>query len=163
MFHWLPSPTATRYRLEVASDSSFSEIVDRVTTSHTAWAPTLDKRGFLAGGPLYWRLAKVDEGGNVGAYATGGLSLAKSMRMSIKGVMKRGRSSTAVVQVLNAKNKPLANATVNVSGAGTRTVRKRANKRGVVRVRIRPTKKGALKYKSALKGYRTAVESRKIG
>ena len=49
------------------------------TTENLSNAPTLTDAAFIDGGTLYWRVAAIDEGNNVGGFATGQFKTPKRM------------------------------------------------------------------------------------
>ena len=55
----------------MSTTESFSRVIESVRTNNTSWAPALTSPVYREGGPLYWRVATVDEGNNVGAYVGG--------------------------------------------------------------------------------------------
>ena len=66
---WNPDPNARQYRVELSATDGFGSPVASDTTDNSVWVPQVDAS--TAGRTLYWRVASVDEGGNVGAYDTG--------------------------------------------------------------------------------------------
>jgi hypothetical protein len=69
IIRWNPDPNAKRYRIQLSSTEGFSRTVDSASTDDTVWAPQI--RASDAKKTLYWRLAAIDQGGNVGAYTSG--------------------------------------------------------------------------------------------
>jgi hypothetical protein len=66
---WAPDSDAKQYRVEFSTTDGFGSPIVNDTTDNTAWVPQIDPAS--ASKTLFWRLAAVDQGGNVGAYATG--------------------------------------------------------------------------------------------
>ncbi len=64
-FRWAPIFGAAYYRLEVARDKDFTNIVERVETNNTSWTPTSD---YPSQRSYYWRVAMVDLGNFIGPY-----------------------------------------------------------------------------------------------
>ena len=118
LFTWSPDRAAMKYRLEVSASDSFTKTVDSVTTPLTSYAPLLTKTGYTNGGKLWWRLAVVDEGRNVGAYTTGLVALPRAMSVSVKGALAPRRRGTLIVTVRDAKRRAVRKALVRVTGAG---------------------------------------------
>ena len=156
LFTWAPDQAASTYRLELSTSDSFGKTVDSVTTPITAWAPLLTSAAYDNGGRLWWRLAVVDQGGNVGAYTTGIVALPRKMIVTAKGSLQRRRRGLLAVTVTDAMGKPLRKALVTVSGAGVKG-RRRTGKKGVARVRVRPRKRGSVTIRVKSRGYRDGV------
>jgi len=68
---WNAEPDAKQYRVEVATTSGFNSRIDSHKLDGTSWAPNIDLTQKRNRGTLYWRVAAVDWGGNVGSFATG--------------------------------------------------------------------------------------------
>jgi protein-S-isoprenylcysteine O-methyltransferase Ste14 len=68
---WNPEPDAKQYQVEVSATDGFSSRIDSHKVDGTSWAPNIDFAQKQNRGTLYWRVAVVDWGGNVGAFATG--------------------------------------------------------------------------------------------
>jgi len=155
VFSWAADPAAAHYRLDLSESDSFATKLDTVTTPLTSWAPLLTKPGYTNGGRLWWRLAVMDGGRNVGAYTTGIVALPRAMTVEARGSLRRRRRGTLTVTVRDAKGRPVRKALVTVSGAGAKA-RGRTGKRGVVRLRVRPGKRGAVLVDAKRRGFRTA-------
>ena len=68
VFSWTGKPGVHRYKLQVARTPDFRHNVDSTNADDTVYAPDLGG-GYRGGGRFYWRVAAVDEGGNVGAFS----------------------------------------------------------------------------------------------
>ena len=68
---WKPTAQAKNYRVELSKTDSFKAVHESATVDQTAWAPKLTWLDFIGGGKFFWRVAAVDEGGNVGGWRTG--------------------------------------------------------------------------------------------
>jgi hypothetical protein len=66
---WTPDPIAKSYVIQLSPTTGFGSPLASDTTVNTAWVPQIT--AVQARTKLYWRLAVVDEAGNVGAYHTG--------------------------------------------------------------------------------------------
>jgi hypothetical protein len=66
---WNPDPNAKQYRVALSSTQGFGTTITTDSTDNTSWVPQIDAP--TAKVTLYWRVAAIDQGGNVGAYATG--------------------------------------------------------------------------------------------
>jgi hypothetical protein len=123
----------------------------------------MTSRAFTDGGTLYWRVAVVDSGGNVGAFKTGSFVLPKGLRISITGLLRRGRRSQVTITVRSARtSKAVRGARLTITGAGIRTTRRSTNRRGIVRVSLTPTKAGTLTVAARRKGFRDAIGVTKV-
>jgi hypothetical protein len=119
---------------------------------------------YIARKPLYWRVAGIDEGNNVGDYIPaqriGGA--ANRMRVSITGRVVRGRATVVRITVRNSSGTALSGATVRVSGAGLRPLARRTGRDGAARFRIRPTRRGKLSARATKAGYAPAVVTKRV-
>jgi hypothetical protein len=68
---WNTDPYAKEYKAEVSTTESFSSTIDSDRVDGLSWAPSVDLTQTSNRGTLYWRVAAVDQGSNVGPYATG--------------------------------------------------------------------------------------------
>jgi hypothetical protein len=68
---WNPEADAKQYRVEVATTSGFNSRIDSHKLDGTSWAPNIDLTQKRNRSTLYWRVAAVDWGGNVGSFSTG--------------------------------------------------------------------------------------------
>lgn len=68
---WNPDPAAKQYQVEVSTSEGFGTRIEFHRVDGTSWAPNIDLTQKSNRGVLYWRVAAVDWGNNVGAFATG--------------------------------------------------------------------------------------------
>jgi hypothetical protein len=68
---WNSDPWAKQYQVDVSTTDGFGSTVDSHRVDGTSWAPDIDLTQAQNKGLLYWRVAAVDEGGNVGTFAQG--------------------------------------------------------------------------------------------
>jgi hypothetical protein len=160
---WDPVEMAKSYRVEISLDSSFTTRIESVTTDNTSFAPKLTSRSYVNGGRLYWRVASIDEGGNVGGYTTGAFALPKQIKVIVKGHLMRGATATARVAVTDARGKPVSRAKVRVSGGGISAVAKRTTRRGKIVFRLRPRRRGMVTFSASKGGYRSGSLRIKVG
>ncbi len=102
---WDAARMAKSYRVEIGTTDSFSRIVERTTTDNTSWAPRMDNASFADAERLYWRVAAVDEGSNVGGWATKPLRSAPRARIRLKGRLRHGRESVVRATVTGRKGR----------------------------------------------------------
>jgi hypothetical protein len=153
---WDAAPMAKSYRVQIGTTDSFSRIVEQVTTDNTAWAPRMTDAAFAGSTDLYWRVAAVDEGGNVGGWATSPLRNAPRARIRVRGSLRRGRSRAVRVTVTGRGGRRLKGAIVRVRGAGVTAPPRRTNRRGSVRLRLRPRSAGRVRFSAEKTGYAPA-------
>jgi hypothetical protein len=153
-FSWNSAAAAKSYKVEVSTTDSFSRTVESVTTNNTSWAPALTSSAYAGNGPLYWRIATVDEGGNTGAYVTAAVRSTKPLTVRVRGGLRRNRTSRLIVSV-RGSGKALRAARVRASGAGVRTTSKSTTARGTATLRLRPTRKGSVVISVSRSGYTT--------
>ena len=162
LFGWGPAPGAKSYRVEVSTSDSFTRLVESVKTDNTTWAPDFTNPAYHKKGPLYWRVATVDEGNNVGAFASNTISAGRKMTVVIRGTLRRGAPGRVTVIVRGFNRKALSLAKVTVAGAGVRPQSKRTSKRGSVTFSLRPTKKGSVRFSVSRSGYATKAVSKRV-
>ncbi len=75
---WKPTSYAYHYQVQLSTTPGFASPVASDTTDNSVWAPQIQPT--QATQTLYWRVAVVDVGGNVGAYDTGVFRTAKPKR-----------------------------------------------------------------------------------
>ena len=151
---WDPSRTARKYRVEFSETNSFSRKIESKTVENTSHAPRLTQRGFLDGGPIYWRVAAVDEGNNVGGWSTGQVKLLSRLVIKVRGRLAGGRRGLVSVSVRDARGRAVRGARVTPRGAGVRIRSRRTGRRGTVRLRLRPRTKGTVRFRVDRSGYR---------
>ena len=156
LINWEPSVMAKRYKVEFSASNSFSATAYAATTENLALAPALTTQAFLDGGRLYWRVAAIDEGNNVGGYATGTFKTPKRMSIVLAGGVARGARGPVTVTVRDARGRAVKKARVKVSGAG-RAKSRRTNKRGIATLSVRGRRKGTVKFRVTRSGYRAGV------
>ena len=66
---WAPDSVAKQYQVQLSTTNGFASSVANTTTDNTVWVPQISAD--TAKQKLYWRVAAVDQGGNVGSYASG--------------------------------------------------------------------------------------------
>jgi hypothetical protein len=153
---WDPAVMAARYKVQISTSDSFSTVAEQVTTSNTSFAPRMTHPAFASGAQLYWRVAVLDEGHNVGGWATAPLRNAKASRMKVKGTLRAGRNGRVAVTVTDASRHPLKGAVVRASGAGVSSPARRTNGRGRVTLRLTPRQRGSVAFSAAKPGYAPA-------
>jgi small subunit ribosomal protein S12 len=163
LLKWEPKPGVKKYRVQIATRQDFALNVEDVTTDNTSYAPTLTLSAYLTRQTMYWRVAGVDEGNNVGDYTPAQpIRAAKRLRLAIRGRAVRGRSTRVTVSVSRATGGAVAGATVRVSGAGMRARAARTNRSGKARLVVRPTRPGVVTYRATKSGFQPAVVTTRV-
>ena len=151
---WDPSFGLTkRYRVEFSNVSTFRSPIESSRLDNSGYAPTMSSHGFQEGGPVYWRVAALDEGGNLGGWATGSVGLLRRMVVHASGTLRRGARATVEVRVTYGRNRVLRGARVTLRGVGVRG-RKRTSRAGVARFRVRPRARGTVSVRVDKRGFR---------
>jgi hypothetical protein len=154
---------AKDFRVQISQQPNFSTTLEDVTTDNTSYAPLLTHPFYANGGSLYWRVAARDKAFNVGDFTQAQrIDIAQRLKVSVSRPALRKRWTRVVVTVSNPLNKPVAGATVRVSGAGMRAKRGRTNGRGKVTFRLRPRKKGRLLFGATKPGYAAGALSMRV-
>jgi hypothetical protein len=68
---WSAEPDAKQYQVEVSTTTGFRRRIASGRVDGTSWAPDIDLSKKQTRGTLYWRVAAIDAGGNIGSFATG--------------------------------------------------------------------------------------------
>ena len=69
VFAWGAKTTARKYRFQIARNPDFSKMVESTDTESNVYAPTLQQDDYFKGGRFYWRVAGIDDYGNLGKYS----------------------------------------------------------------------------------------------
>jgi hypothetical protein len=155
---WEPKPGPKSYQVQISARPDFARLVENVATDNTNYAPLLRQPIYAAGQPLYWRVAAVDEGRNVGDWSpTQRIGVVRKLRLAARGVPKRKRVRKIKITVRGEGNRLVVGATVRVSGAGTRAAKVRTNRKGVVTFRVKPMRRGMVAFQATKSGYATAT------
>jgi len=151
---WDPSfGLAKQYRVEFSDSSSFRRRLESQSVDNAGYAPLMSSSRFKDGGPIYWRVAAVDEGRNVGGWASGTVGLLRRMTVRASGMLRRGRKGVLEVRVTNARNRVVKGVRVTLRGVGVRG-RKRTGKKGVARFKIKPKARGNVRVRTDKRGYK---------
>ena len=154
---------ARQYKVQIASDPSFSHRIEETTTDNASYAPAMTQSGYSAGGTLYWRVAAIDEDRNQGDWSPAQtISLQPRMRLSVSGVARRGRKGRLTVRVSMYNGTPLAGVNVRVTGKGVKAKSGRTNARGKLVFTLKPRRKGTLTFRATKAGYQTAFTTMRV-
>ena len=155
---------ARQYKVQIASDPSFSRRIEETTTDNASYAPAMTQAGYNAGGDLFWRVAAVDEDRNQGDWSqTQQIRLEPRMRLSVSGLPRRGRRSRLTVRVSTYSGSPLAGVVVRVTGKGIRARSGRTNATGKLVLTLKPKRRGAkLTFRATKSGYQPAYTTVKV-
>jgi len=152
-----------QYKVQVASDQSFSHRIEEMTTDNASYAPLMTQSGYAAGGTLYWRVAAVDEDRNQGDWSTTQtILLQPRMRLSVSGVAKHGRKGRLTVRVSTYGGKPLARVRVRVTGKGIKARSGRTNARGKLVFTLKPRRRGTLTFRATYAGYQATYATVRV-
>ena len=163
LLSWEPKAGVKAYRVQISTRADFATSIEVVTTDNTSYAPAMLQAAYAAGIPLYWRVAGVDEGNNLGDWIPAQrIGAAKRMRITAQGRVVRGRSTRVSIIVREVSGPMLRGATVRVSGAGIRPRAARTNRAGRVRFAIRPTRRGKISFRATKAGYSPAVVTKQV-
>jgi hypothetical protein len=68
---WNPDPYAKQYEVALSTSETFNTTIESKRVDGLGWAPNVDFTQASNRGKLFWRVAAVDQGGNLGPFATG--------------------------------------------------------------------------------------------
>jgi hypothetical protein len=154
LFSWGWKLGAKNFRVQVSTRQDFTTVIEDVTTDNTSYAPVLTHPAYLNGGTFFWRVAAMDENRNVGDWAPAQqIDIAQRLKLTVIGTARRRRAARLMVSVTNPLRRPVAGATVRVSGAGIRPRKARTNRTGRVTFSFRPPKRGRLVFTASKAGF----------
>ena len=158
---WEPVIGAKEYKVEIATSDSFNKVVESKKIDGTDFAPRLNGLAYEDGGPLYYRVTPFDDGGNQGGAAAGQLRSGKPLRLTLRGRIRRGRTTTVIVKVTDRRRRPVRGAKVQVRGVANVQPRS-TSRRGTVRLRVRAVTRGRAIFRAVKTGYRTAEKTVRV-
>lgn len=182
VFHWTPVLGARRYRVQVAEEPTFLNIIREgssttgAVTDSTAYT---SNTAYPEGVALYWRVQAEGENGSgfvglrwsatstftkpVGAGGGGGATTQK-FKLSATGYPVKNRYRYVTIYVKNSTSlAAVAGASVRVSGAGVAIRTKTTGTGGAAKFRLRATRyPGTVTFKVSKAGYTTAYLYRKV-
>jgi hypothetical protein len=143
--------------VQIAGDTSFTRPVENVITDNTSYAPLLIYRGFrtLNTGRLFWRVAAMDEGDNIGQF-TDARSIVRTRRMEIavRGSLSHRKKSMITISVTDFETAAgVPGATLRATGAGIRLQRGSTNAFGGARWSVRARRRGSFVIRASRRGY----------
>jgi hypothetical protein len=162
LLSWQAAPMAKQYRVQISTSDSFATIIDEARVDGTSFAPHMTQPQYAAPGPLYWRVATLDEGGNAGGWAMAPIRSAQPLRVRLRGTLRRGRTGTLRVKVTDTRGRALNGAAVKTSGKGVTTRTRRTGRRGTATVRLRPRSKDRVAIEVSLRSYTTRTLSLRV-
>lgn len=152
LLSWQPGLMVKGYRVEVSDSSAFTTLIERAEVDLPRFAPDLSRRGYQRGGTLYWRVARLDEGANVGAFSTNQLTLTRKLVIVGDLRLRRGRTVSVSLRITDAGRRAVSRARIRVAGAGI-SVHRTASSRGLVTLRLRARRRGKVTVTATKRGY----------
>jgi hypothetical protein len=154
---------AKNFKVQISQRPDFAANIEEIETDNTSYAPLLLHPYYQSGGSFWWRVAALDKARNVGDFtAAQRIDILKRLRVVVSGRPLRRKWRRLSVTVSDSARKPVAAATVTVSGAGIRSRRARTNRFGRVTFRLRPTKRGRLLFSAKKAGFGPGALSLRI-
>jgi hypothetical protein len=161
LMSWDAAPMATSYRVQVSRTTSFRSPIDSIETDQTNWAPRLTAAEYKSGGKLYWRVSVIDAGHNVGAPASGVLTLERKLVIRWNDKLKRGERTLAFIHVTDAGGLAVKKIVVRVRGAGV-NARRVIRKGDLAEVVVKPRRRGTVVVTATRKGYKAARKKLRV-
>jgi hypothetical protein len=161
LLSWSSALMAKQYKVQVSTTDSFSTVIEQTTTDHTSWAPKMTSPAFRSGEPLYWRVAVVDEGNNVGGFAMTALRAPKPLKVRASGKLRRGHTATVMLTLTSGRER-VSGVRVGAQGPVSKVKARSSGKRGTVRLRVKATKKGVVRFTATKRGYATATTTLRV-
>jgi hypothetical protein len=100
---WNPDPYAKQYEIDLSTSETFNSTIESKRIDGLGWAPNVDLTQPSNRGKLFWRVAAIDQGGNVGPFATG--AFIPPQRPAARCVAKRASSGSAAAKARKKKAK----------------------------------------------------------
>jgi hypothetical protein len=147
--------------VQIARNNAFTRPIERHETANNSYAPRMTGPAYKDGGALYWRVAAIDEGNNLGAWTTRSLSLSKRLKVIVRGSLHHGRRGVVKVRATDAAGHPVRRAAVRVTGPGVQAT-KRTGRKGTARFKLRPSARGRLIISVTRTGYQSGRASARI-
>jgi protein-S-isoprenylcysteine O-methyltransferase Ste14 len=163
LLSWEPKAGVKAYRVQISTRADFATSFEVVTTDNTSYAPLMTQPAYVTRAPVFWRVAGMDWGNNLGDFIPAQrIGAAKLMRLSAQGRVVRKRSTRVSITVRELGGPLLRGATVRVSGAGIRPRAARTNRAGRVRFAVKPTRRGKISFRATKAGYTPAVLTKRV-
>lgn len=162
LLSWAPAPMAKQYKVQISTSDSFATLVDQAIVDGTSFAPHMTQPQWAQPGALYWRVATVDEGGNLSGWSRAILRQPLPMTVSYSGALRRGRTGTLRFRVRDRNARGLGGVTVRATATGMKAKGSRTGRSGTAVLRLRPSRKGAVKVVVSSPGYRTRTLSIRV-
>ena len=162
LLSWDPAGMARQYKVQISASDSFTRIVEQAITANTSYAPKMSNPIFRAHTQLYWRVAVMDEGSNVGGWSTSALRHSRPLRLKLRGSLRRGASRPVRATVMDARGRAVRGARVSVTGAGLHVRSRRSTRRGSVSFRLRPRVQGRVRFQAEKSGFAPAVVTLRV-
>jgi hypothetical protein len=100
---WNPDPYAKQYEIDLSTSETFNSTIESRRVDGLGWAPNVDLTQASNRGTLFWRVAAIDQGGNVGPFATG--AFIPPPRPPVRCAAKRASSRSTAARARNKKTK----------------------------------------------------------
>jgi hypothetical protein len=68
---WNSDPYAKQYEVDLSTNENFTSTIESRRVDGLGWAPDVDPKKSANRGTLYWRVAAIDQGGNLSPFASG--------------------------------------------------------------------------------------------
>jgi hypothetical protein len=159
---WEPKAGVKSYRVQISYRLDFAKTIENFVTDNTSYAPLMIRREYSDHKVLYWRVAGVDGGNNVGDFSPAmQIGAARQLRLAVTGNPARGRSTRVSVRV-SGPGGAVGRATVRASGAGMRRQAARTDATGKARLRVRPKSRGTITFRATKSGYQPAAVTKRV-
>jgi hypothetical protein len=164
LLSWDPSPNigTKQYEVQIATTNSFSTPIETHMTENTSYAPLLSQPDYTKHSTLYWRVATMDERSTLGAWTSRTLTLGGRMRIRVSGRLRHRRRGTVHVKLTNSHGRAIRGGKVRVTGVGFRAIAKRTSSHGTVTFKLRPMRKGNLRFQGSKSGYQSVSRALRV-
>ncbi len=160
VFAWDPKVGAAHYQVEVSTHQDFSgPTVEKLQVDSPTYAPLIKNPTYKRGGTMYWRVAAVDDSGNIGEMTKAlGFKLPLALRITTSGLLRKGKTGKFTVMVSDGSRNPVKGVRVTITGAGLKKKVATTKSSGkTAALRLKPKKRAKITITVTKKGYKTTT------
>ena len=162
VFAWDPKVGAAHYKVQVSTQQDFAgPLVEHITVDSPTYAPLVKNAVYKRGGSMYWRVAAVDDSGNVGEVTKALLfKLPMALRISASGRSARASPGKMTITVTDPGRKGVRGVKVTITGGGLRKTTTTKSNGKTPALKLRPRKREKVTITVSRAGYKTTTPTR---
>ncbi len=162
VFAWDAKVGAAHYQVEVSTHQDFAgPLVEKIQVDSPTYAPLFKNAVYKKGGPMYWRVAAVDDSGNIGEMTKAlGFKLPLALRVSAAGLLRKSKTGKLTITVTDGSRNAIRGAKVVITGAGLRKKTVSTKSTGKTStLKLKPKSRSKITITVSKSGYRTTIFS----